>query len=368
MKKKILVIEDNESLRENIVEILSRENFDVKSAVNGKVGLDLAKSYLPDLIVCDIMMPEMDGYEVLSAIKKSNATALIPFIFLTVKNTMADLRIGMGLGADDYITKPFNIDDLLSSVKTRLNKLETIKENEGKELASFKKKVGIPITSKIDGPAKSISHLTDFILKQYLELDKEEIAEIVSLIRTTANNLSDVVRKTLYYYKLESLKNNESELSKYKIEVTDSIKRIIEESAIATGEKYHRVNDLFFHLENGEINFPEEFFKLIVHELIDNAFKYSSKRTQIKIIGEQGKDAYYHLTIQDEGVGMTAENIAKIAAYAQFEPNNLHTSGLGLGLYIAQGFVEIFGGEIEIKSKPGIGSIFKIALPLNGQS
>jgi len=120
--KKILLIEDNQAIRENTEEIISLANFEVISAPNGKIGVELALQHKPDLIVCDIMMPELDGYGVLHILSKDPAMAGIPFIFLTAKTEKADIRKGMLLGADDYVTKPFDGTDLLNAIDVRLKK------------------------------------------------------------------------------------------------------------------------------------------------------------------------------------------------------------------------------------------------------
>lgn len=126
--KKLLVIEDNEEVRENLEEILELYGYDVETAENGKIGVQRALTNPPDLILCDIMMPELDGYGTLNILGKRPATADIPFIFLTAKSEKEDLRRGMNLGADDYITKPFYKDELLQVVETRLKKSERLKE------------------------------------------------------------------------------------------------------------------------------------------------------------------------------------------------------------------------------------------------
>ncbi len=120
--KKILLIEDNVDVRENTAEILALANYDITTASNGKEGVEIAKTLLPDLIVCDIMMPELDGYGVLHVLSKKPETAKIPFIFLTAKAEKTDVRKGMNLGADDYLTKPFDDTDLLNSIEIRLRK------------------------------------------------------------------------------------------------------------------------------------------------------------------------------------------------------------------------------------------------------
>ncbi|MEM7182253.1 MAG: EAL domain-containing protein [Spirochaetota bacterium] len=124
--KKILVIEDQESVRENITSILQFEGYDYRSAANGKEGLSLAETYVPDLILCDIMMPNMNGYEVFQALHNIQTLANIPFIFITAKTTIEEIRYGMTIGADDYITKPFSASDLISAIRTRLQKHEKI--------------------------------------------------------------------------------------------------------------------------------------------------------------------------------------------------------------------------------------------------
>lgn len=125
--KKILLIEDNKAVRENIVEILEMANYHALSAENGKIGVEIANKEQPDLIICDIMMPELDGYGVLHLLSKNPKTSTIPFIFLTAKADRTDFRKGMEMGADDYITKPFDDIELLNAVEIRLKKNEFIK-------------------------------------------------------------------------------------------------------------------------------------------------------------------------------------------------------------------------------------------------
>lgn len=152
--KKVLVIEDNYEVRENIAEILELSNYKVFSAQNGKEGVASALQEKPDLIVCDIMMPELDGYGVLHSLSKHKETSAIPFIFLTAKSEKGDFRKGMELGADDYITKPFDGTELLNAIEARLKKVEALKQNiiaDAESLNAFietaKKTTGLTLTS-----------------------------------------------------------------------------------------------------------------------------------------------------------------------------------------------------------------------------
>src|SRR4051794_20064495 len=131
MEKTILVIDDNKDIRENTAEILELAGYKAITAENGKQGVELAVKEKPSVIVCDIMMPELDGYGVLHLLRKNQQTQYIPFIFLTAKTERGDFRKGMEMGADDYITKPFEDIELLNAVEVRLKKSEVLDHNYG---------------------------------------------------------------------------------------------------------------------------------------------------------------------------------------------------------------------------------------------
>ncbi len=125
MKKRLLIIEDQASMRRNIALLLELEGYEVFTAENGRTGLEQARQHRPDLVLCDVMMPEMDGYSVVQALRADATLAATPFIFLTAKSDRGDVRLGMNFGADDYLTKPVVRDDLLAAVEVRLARAET---------------------------------------------------------------------------------------------------------------------------------------------------------------------------------------------------------------------------------------------------
>jgi DNA-binding NarL/FixJ family response regulator len=153
---KILVIEDQPQMRKNIATILEMENFQVVAAENGKRGVELARTEKPDLILCDVMMPELDGFGVLQALRAEAATATIPFLFLTAKGDKLDLRKGMNLGADDYLTKPVTREDLLAAIKVRLAR----RELHEKELESAKSAGGFNPDFSSPKPLESLGLTT----------------------------------------------------------------------------------------------------------------------------------------------------------------------------------------------------------------
>jgi CRP/FNR family transcriptional regulator, cyclic AMP receptor protein len=154
MLKKILLIEDNSEIRENTAEILELSNYEVVTAPDGKQGIEMALSSKPDLIVCDIMMPVLDGYGVLHALHKNDSTKNIPFIFLTAKTERLDLRKGMEMGADDYITKPFSGTELLTAIEGRLKKMDLLKLEFGSGID------GVDKLLKAVGTKESLDALT----------------------------------------------------------------------------------------------------------------------------------------------------------------------------------------------------------------
>lgn len=148
--KKILVIEDEPEMRRNLLTILKLEKFAAVGAENGRVGLEMVKRERPDLILCDVMMPELDGHGVLAALRESEATASIPFIFLTAKGEKADLRSGMNLGADDYLTKPVAKADLLHAIAARLRRSEQRTPREFKpDFSSFEPLLQLGLTPRV---------------------------------------------------------------------------------------------------------------------------------------------------------------------------------------------------------------------------
>jgi len=209
--QKILVIEDEEPVRDNILELLTAEGFKVVSAKNGSSGVKLAQQQQPDLILCDIMMPELDGYGVLDSLRQDPATATIPFIFLTAKTDKTDLRQGMELGADDYLTKPFTADELLNAIATRLEKQAAIakqylaeqqradglkrKTEELQRTLDLKEDILKRLSQELRDPLSNINmairmlqqSTTDSQRQRYLEILQDECSREIALLNEIAD-------------------------------------------------------------------------------------------------------------------------------------------------------------------------------------
>jgi len=363
MKRKILIVEDNQSVRENIAEILDIESYETHQAENGAIALDIAKKIQPDLVICDIMMPEVDGYEVLRMMRQNPITSTVPFIFLTAKTTKEDLRKGMELGADDYITKPFTIEELLKAVTARLEKFDTQKKIFQEKAENLAQNIGSPIRNQINEPLKAIISFSEMILAEYESMDKFQIAEFVSLIYKNGMKLSKLVKKTMLYYQLESLSINENLLNELKLQTTSDVKSIIENTAKQISQFANRIDDLVLNLEDARILVPCNFFTDLITEILENAFNFSPKRTRVKITSGIEKKTFI-ISIIDEGVGISEEQIQKIGAFVQFERDISNQTGIGIGLHNAKKILQLFDGTFSINSKQGLGTMIKMSLPI----
>jgi CRP-like cAMP-binding protein len=172
-RKTVLLIEDNQDIRESTAEILAMADFTVFTAENGKKGIELAQAHSPDIILCDIMMPEMDGYSVLYLLRKKESTADIPFIFLTAKAERADMRKGMEMGADDYLTKPFDDMELLHAIESRLLKRERESSNIS-HVASFESLLDEARSAKLLNELSDHSRQRSFKKKQHIYMQGDQ--------------------------------------------------------------------------------------------------------------------------------------------------------------------------------------------------
>jgi diguanylate cyclase (GGDEF)-like protein len=192
MMKKILVIEDEEFVRENIVELLDAEGFEVIGAEDGRMGLNLARAMVPDLILCDVMMPELDGYGVLTALRQDSILAAVPFIFLTAKAAKADLRQGMELGADDYLTKPFTRAELLGAIISRLKKQAAVQERYHTELQQAKEQLEYLIhNDSLTNLPNRLSLRDRFKQVQPTDTDTEKLVGVLCLSLDRFNQIND---------------------------------------------------------------------------------------------------------------------------------------------------------------------------------
>jgi two-component system, sensor histidine kinase and response regulator len=359
---KILVIEDEDALRINLQALLKAEDFQSLGAANGRSGVELAREYLPDLILCDVMMPELDGYGVLAELRRDPVTATIPFIFLTAKANKPDLRQGMELGADDYLTKPFTIDEVLKAVTTRLEKQATVDKKYRQKLENLRGSIAFSLPHELRTPLTGILTGTDLLKEMWDELERDEGLRMVDIVQHSAQRLQRLILNYLLYAELE-LAAAAPPAAPVLPEPGMNLNALVTEIANHKAQQVKREADLSLDLAEGTVLISEDHLRKIVEELLDNAFKFSRAGTTVRVTGIR-TDQSYTLSFIDQGCGLTVQQIADIGAYMQFERKLHEQQGSGLGLTIARRLVELYGGKLSIESTPGRQTTVQVTLPM----
>ncbi|MUG92643.1 response regulator [Scytonema sp. UIC 10036] len=362
-RHKILVIEDETSVRQNLIELLTYENFKVVAAENGLIGVQLAHEEVPDLIICDVMMPELDGHDVLQKLRQQPLTATIPFIFLTAKCEKADVRQGMVLGADDYLTKPFTRVELLAAISSRLEKQAAIRQQSQKKLDELRSNIAMSLPHEMRTPLNGILGFSELLIKEVDNLTSHEIREMAEGIHKSGERLYRLIQKFLLYAELEITATDPQRiklLQNHKTAFpTMGLQRLISEKA----EKSGRGADVSVNFQKScSLRMCETKLYKITEELLDNALKFSSPGTSICVESTVIK-RIFALSFTDFGRGMTSTQISDLGAYRQFERKLYEQQGSGLGLSIVKRIAELHGGELQIYSQPGEKTVVQVLLP-----
>jgi len=359
---KILVIEDELSVRDNILELLEANNFQVTESDNGLAGIQLATQQLPDLIVCDVMMPQLDGYEVLTALRSNPATQTIPFIFLTAKASRDDWRQGMELGSDDYLTKPFTAKELLSAIATRLSKQMAIQQQSEAKLDELRSNITSALPRELQTPLNTIVGTSQTLLADYIEA--APIRSMIEDIQASGQQLSRSIQNFLLYAELELAETSSERRRTFQTYQTRFSSAIISAQAIAKAREFNRESDLLLNLTDTAVQMAAPRLQKLVFELIDNAFKFSPDGTPVTVTSMMEKNRLV-LAISNQGTGMTPEQIVQVGGYMQFERKLYDQQGSGLGLTIAKRLTQFHGGEFVIESVPDKQTIVTVSLPVS---
>lgn len=360
---KVLVIEDERVIRENLVEMLELENFELRSAANGKIGVELAQSFRPDVIICDVMMPELDGYGVLKTLRADPMTATIPFIFLTARADKLDLRAGMELGADDYLTKPCTPDELLTAIATRLEKQAAFTKASQEKLEELRSSIRHALPHELRTPLNGILGFSELLIHHCDKLDPEEVREMAESINESGRRLYRLVQNFLLYAELELVATHAEQIQLLRQQRTMSCKAIIAEVSQKQAKLCQRETDLRLELQEGSAQIADNRLIKVVEELVENAFKFSTPGTPVRIVSVVDQQ-HFSLSVIDRGRGMTTEQIANLGAYMQFERKLYEQQGSGLGLSLAKRLVELHGGEFTVESIPSQQTTVRVVLPV----
>lgn len=363
MKKSILIIEDEEDIRKDISKALRFSGFNTLEAIDGDEGINRAFEHVPDLIISDIMMPKKSGHDVLQAVQSNSTTSHIPFLFLSAKSDRVYIREGMSLGADDFITKPYDLDELIDAVTVRLKRSETIESRYLEKINNLRSSFSKTIPHEIRTPLNLILGLSDYIIGNLDSISKDDIREMLTNIKDSGKRLQRLFENYLFYSSLEVLNSQENEKMQLLNEKLEYIDLLSKDIISYHAQQYNRLSDIKMQFIDKPIKIGEKYFLKVLEEVLDNALKFSEIGTIINISTYINSNQYL-IEFHDQGRGMTQNQINEIDAYMQFERNFYEQQGNGLGLTIVKKIVQLHHGHFQIISEKNKYTKVLISFPL----
>lgn len=369
----ILVVDDEPDNFDVIEAFLSDRDYQLHYAWNGLEALKSLHVFQPDVILLDVMMPELDGITTCQKIKAMPEWKSVPIIMVTALSDKEDLARCIQAGADDFISKPVNSTELRARVQSMLRirqQYQSIQELSQLQertidilqgsLDELRGSLSMSLPHELNTPLNGIFGVLGILIEEHEDMDHEEIAELLQLAKTSTMRLERVSRRYLNYIQLvrdSSLKlvSNSSMVAQVAsttpeiaLETIDSAEWIANASASQTN-LVKRSADLVLDLSTAQLSMSIKHLQTIVEELLDNAIKFSQAGTPITIKTEP-MDSWLYLSITNQGRGMTELQIAQIGAFIQFERRSYEQQGLGLGLAIVQKLIDRYGGSLLIQS------------------
>lgn len=361
----VLIIDDDHFVRDSICDLLLLEGFQTLTADKGTTGLQLAIEHHPDLILCDVQIPDLDGYDLLKRLRQNHLTQAIPFIFLSARAAKTDLRLGMNLGADDYLTKPCSAADLLEAINSRLSKHDALQSQTQQELENLRSSITLALPHELRTPLTGIVTSVELLRLLADAPTKEDLLEIADTIQSSSQKLYRLIQNYLLYAKLEVTSHDPALLATFQQGAMSQPNHIVATVAAQVAQQYDRGGDLLLDLAadaiSQRIRCTGADLEKILSELIDNAFKFSGAGTVV-YVKSWVEEPFYGVEITDIGRGMTEEHIALLGAYIQFDRRIYEQYGVGLGFAIAKRLVELWQGRILVKSQPNGGTTVRVSL------
>ena len=372
-KPLILIVDDIPKNLQVLSSILNIEGYQISFASDGMQALSVVETAIPDLILLDIMMPEMDGYEVCKKLKDNEKTKDIPVIFLTGKAESEDIVTGLKLGAVDYVTKPFNSAELLSRIRTHLelkisrdllvkyNQELVEVQSELQKMNASKDTFFSIIAHDLRGPFSGFLGLSELLLDEYDDLDQEEISQIADSMNKAAKRLYSFLENLLEWSRTQM---GRVEFTPFRMDVSETVGRVFSLFSATSEEKEIRMEskvekDTFVFADNNMLN-------TILRNLVSNALKFTKPGGKITIDAKQYDEDFIAVSVSDTGIGMNDEAKDKIFRIDKKHttPGTANESGSGLGLLLCKDLVEKHNGRIWVESEIGKGTAFTFILPV----
>lgn len=359
---KILVVEDDSAVRQNIQDLLEAEEFEVCMATNGREALAKLANNIPDFILCDVMMPEMDGHSFYQKISETPNFAAIPFVFLTAKADPADVRAAMNLGADDYLTKPFTRDQLLAAINTRLQKSHTIGKKFEGQFDELRTNIAVSLPHELRTPLTGIMGFSEYLLDNLETTTKAEMREYLTHIFNSGKRLNRLVENYIAFSELQ-MKRHSKRMNLSPATKRISVMEYLVQISRNVAYEFERDEDLDLELQDVEICITEKDLEKIIEELIGNAFRFSKKGQKVHITSLRNGD-FAEIEIRDHGIGMSPAQLQRLGGFVQINRDKNEQQGAGLGLTIARQLVELCGGTLSLDSKEKFGTSVIVTLPV----
>ncbi len=356
--KTVLLIDDDVRLRPVLVEGLEAHGYRMLSAPDTALGGELAHTHLPDVIVCDIDMPGVDGKGFLKQLRQDPELADRQFILITGDPAYASPRAGMELGADDFLLKPFSIGDLTRAVAARLKRAEISRHLENRVIDQLRSSLHATLPHEFFTPLAGIFGLTGMLDEELDDLGKDEIRAILRDVLTSARRLHRTLRNYLHIIELDAPNRPPSNWLEAH-QVTEAFTAGVN----AAAERHQRQADIRLELTGARLRCGPAEFTALAEELVDNALNFSRKDSPV-VVQFKPQGSTLHLIVKDEGRGMTPKQLQQLGLFQPHDRKKLEQQGLGLGLALARRIVHRLNGRLTIDSEPGGGTTVDVTLPI----
>jgi two-component system sensor histidine kinase/response regulator len=361
----VLVVEDDELMAQGIADILSVEGYQVNTAPNGRAALMKMKTQAPDLVLSDIMMPEMDGHDFCRLVRANPEWRTLPFIFLTALGQRVDERRGMELGADHYLTKPFEPDDLLLAVRVRLKRAADHQAAAEAALADLRTSILVTLNHEFRTPLTYITGYSRLLKEEGSGMDEEIVRVCLDALLHGADRLKQLVENVLLVSQIET--GELSALIQMFPQQTHSLrsltKRVLQDYELRAAEQEITLcNQIPVDLPPLAIG--EEYLENILSHLVDNGLKFSDGNGQVTLsaVSEGGQ---VELEVKDNGIGIRPDALRWVFdSFRQVDRQKKEQQGAGLGLAIVRGLALTHQGSVSIESEPQKGTTVKVRLPI----
>jgi two-component system, sensor histidine kinase and response regulator len=355
---RVVLIDDHDALRAVLGEILAGAGHETTLAPNGAEGLAAIRRERPDIVLCDINMPGLDGFAVLRKIRADPELASLPFVFLTSE---AELRAGMASGADDYLMKPVSSSDLLAAVDARLARRETSRREGDRRIEEMRRAVAALLPHELRTPLTTILGSARLLQEFHADFGPKEINEMATGILKAAQRLHRMAENYILYADLElrrlSHTGGRRETLRERSGAAD-----VESAAREAAAQSGRCGDLELDLHEAAVPIAPAYLRKVVSELIDNALKFSPPGTPVRVsLTAVGPGIL--LQVVDHGRGMAADQVTEVGAFQQFDRGRFEQQGSGVGLALVRGIADATGGRIEILSRPAEGTTVRMHWP-----